>query len=78
MTVSKSLKNGISKICKVIAGIAVCVFILANPIGDNSGIVFIASIIVLVVCGAILGLLEYLSLETEPMTEPPPDPKRPS
>ena len=43
------------------------VFIVANPIGDNSGIAFIASIIVLVICGVAWAVLEvYGGTDEEP------------
>lgn len=43
------------------------VFTVANPIGDNSGIAFIASIIVLVACGVAWAMLEVFGgSEEEP------------
>lgn len=53
-----SIKRAARVLIKAIAGIAVLVFIVANPIGDNSGIAFIASIIVLVACGVAWAMLE--------------------
>lgn len=53
-----SIKRAARVVIKGIAGIAVVVFIVANPIGDNSGIAFIASIIVLVACGLAWAMLE--------------------
>ena len=52
------IKRGARVLIKAIAGIAVLVFIVANPIGDNSGIAFLASIIVLVACGVAWAMLE--------------------
>jgi hypothetical protein len=52
---------------KAIQGIAVLVFTVANPIGDNSGIAFTASIIVLVACGVAWAMLEVFGgYEEEP------------
>jgi len=53
-----SLKRAARVVIKAIAGIAVLVFFVANPVGDNSGLAFIASIIVLVACGLAWALLE--------------------
>ena len=53
-----TIKRAARVVIKAIAGIAVLVFIVANPIGDNSGIAFIASIIVLVACGVAWAMLE--------------------
>ncbi len=52
---------------KGITGVAVLVFIVANPIGDNSGIAVIASIVVLVACGLAWAMLEVFGgLEERP------------
>jgi len=53
-----TVKRAARVLIKAIAGIAVVVFIVANPIGDYSGIVFIISIIVLVACGTAWATLE--------------------
>ncbi len=74
MTVSKAFRNGVHAVCKIVAGIAICVFLFANPVGDKSGIAFIISIFVLLVCGGVAALVEYLSVETEPMPKPPTGP----
>jgi hypothetical protein len=52
------IKRATRVVIKAIAAIAVLVFVVANPIGDNSGIAFIASIFVLVACGAAWAMLE--------------------
>lgn len=61
-----SIKLAARAVIKVIAGIAVVVFLVANPIGDNSGIAFIGSIIVLVACGAAWAMLEVFGGPEEP------------
>jgi hypothetical protein len=62
-----SIKRAARAVIKAIAGVAVLVFIVANPIGDNSGIAFIASIIVLVMCGVAWAVLEvYGGTDEEP------------
>ena len=62
-----SIKRVARAVIKVIAGVAVLVFIVANPIGDNSGIALIASIIVLVICGVVWAVLEmYGGTDEEP------------
>jgi hypothetical protein len=53
-----SLKRAARAVIKAFAGIAVLVFFVANPVGDNSGLLFIASILVLVACGLAWALLE--------------------
>jgi len=60
-----TIKRAARGVIKTIAGIAVVVFLVANPIGDNSGIAFIASIVVLVACGAVWGMLEVFGLSEE-------------
>ena len=60
------LKRAGRAVIKAIAGVAVLAFIVANPIGDNSGVAFIASIIVLIVCGLAWAALEvYGSTDEE-------------
>ena len=53
-----TVKRAARMVIKAIAGIAVIVFIVANPIGNNSGIEFITSIIVLVACGVVWAIME--------------------
>lgn len=69
-----AMKRAVRAVIKVVAGIAVLVFILANPLGDNSGIAFIASIFALVACGAAWGILEVFGgSEEEPEDVSQPD-----
>ena len=61
------IKRAARAAIKAIAGLAVLVLIVANPIGDKSGIAFIASIIVLVMCGVAWAVLEvYGGTDEEP------------
>jgi len=68
-----SIKRAARAVIKAIAGIAVVVFLVANPIGDNSGIAFIGSIIVLVACGATWAMLEVFGGPEEPGDAPEAD-----
>jgi hypothetical protein len=62
-----SVKRAAPVFIKAIPGIAVLVFTVASPIGDNSGIAFISSIIVLVACGVAWAMLEVFGgSEEEP------------
>ena len=68
------IRRAARTLIKIVAGMAVVVFIFANPIGNNSGLAFMASIIVLVTCAMAWAVLEHFGgTEEEPDDRPQSD-----